>query len=87
MGQTKMQAELCPHLRRAGIDATIPADAPGPWAQTLVGRWQEASRLRPSVSATNRQSSRRVGPTESPSRSVSVQLGGVQLRDENVCIR
>ena len=42
-GQVAVQAELCAYLRRAGIDVSPPADAPGPWAATLAGRWREAA--------------------------------------------
>jgi len=42
-GHTSVQAELCAYLRRAGIEIPGPADAPGPWAPTLAGRWEEAA--------------------------------------------
>jgi len=38
-----VQAELCVYLRRAGVEVTGPVDAPGPWAPTLAGRWEEAA--------------------------------------------
>ncbi|MEV0796537.1 AAA family ATPase [Kribbella sp. NPDC050281] len=38
-----MQAELSAYLVRAGIDVAAPAGAPGPWAATLAGRWEEAA--------------------------------------------
>jgi DNA-binding SARP family transcriptional activator/tetratricopeptide (TPR) repeat protein len=38
-----VQAELCAYLGRAGIEVAGPADAPGPWAATLAGRWKEAA--------------------------------------------
>ncbi|HEY6747809.1 MAG TPA: AAA family ATPase [Mycobacteriales bacterium] len=37
-----VQAELCVYLRRAGVEVMGPANAPGPWAPTLAGRWAEA---------------------------------------------
>jgi hypothetical protein len=38
-----VQAELCAYLGRAGIEVAGPVDAPGPWAATLAGSWQEAA--------------------------------------------
>jgi hypothetical protein len=42
-GHTAIQAELCAYLRRAGHPVPAPADPPGPWAETLAGRWREAA--------------------------------------------
>jgi tetratricopeptide (TPR) repeat protein len=42
-GHRSVQAELCAYLGRAGIEVAGPADAPGPWAPTLAGRWKEAA--------------------------------------------
>ncbi len=42
-GHTAIQAELCGYLRRAGHQVVAPADAPGPWAPALAGRWREAA--------------------------------------------
>ena len=42
-GHRSIQAELCAYLRRAGIELAGPVDAPGPWAPTLDGRWEEAA--------------------------------------------
>ena len=42
-GHRTAQAELCAYLRRAGVTLTGPADAPGPWAPTLAGRWKDAA--------------------------------------------
>jgi DNA-binding SARP family transcriptional activator len=42
-GNRSVQAELCAYLRRAGIEVTSPVDAPGPWAATLAGRWEDAA--------------------------------------------
>jgi tetratricopeptide (TPR) repeat protein len=43
VGHKTVRAELCAYLRRAGIRVPSPVDAPGPWAPTLAGRWQEAA--------------------------------------------
>jgi DNA-binding SARP family transcriptional activator/tetratricopeptide (TPR) repeat protein len=43
VGHRSVQAELCAYLRRAGIEAPDLGEAPGPWAPTLAGRWQEAA--------------------------------------------
>jgi DNA-binding SARP family transcriptional activator len=41
---TAAQAELCVYLRRAGqVGSAAPADAPGPWAPALAGRWRDAA--------------------------------------------
>jgi len=40
---TSVHAELCAYLHRAGIEIPGPAAAPGPWAPTLAGRWEEAA--------------------------------------------
>ena len=42
-GHRSVRAELCAYLRRAGIEVDAEADAPGPWAPTLAGRWEEAA--------------------------------------------
>ena len=38
-----IQAEISAYLLRAGVDVPAPAGAPGPWAPTLAGHWQEAA--------------------------------------------
>ncbi|MEV5965816.1 AAA family ATPase [Kribbella sp. NPDC051952] len=42
-GHRSVHAELCAYLGRAGIQTPAPIDAPGPWAATLAGRWEEAA--------------------------------------------
>ena len=42
-GHRSVKAELCAYLRRAGIEVDAEVDAPGPWAPTLAGRWEEAA--------------------------------------------
>jgi hypothetical protein len=42
-GHGSAHAELCAYLRRAEIDVPAPANAPGPWAPTLAGRWKDAA--------------------------------------------
>jgi hypothetical protein len=42
-GHRTVRAELSAYLRRAGIELAVPGDAPGPWAPTLAGHWEEAA--------------------------------------------
>jgi tetratricopeptide (TPR) repeat protein len=42
-GHRSVQAEVCAYLGRAGVDVPPPDEAPGPWAPTLAGRWNEAA--------------------------------------------
>ena len=42
-GHRSVRAELCAYLHRAGIEVGAELDAPGPWAPTLAGRWEEAA--------------------------------------------
>jgi DNA-binding SARP family transcriptional activator len=42
-GHLAMAGELSVYLRRAGHDASVPADVPGPWASSLAGRWRDAA--------------------------------------------
>ena len=42
-GHTAMHGELAGYLRRAGHEATRPANPPGPWAAALAGDWRAAA--------------------------------------------
>lgn len=42
-GHRSVHAELAVYLGRAGIEVPMPANAPGPWAATLAGPWEQAA--------------------------------------------
>jgi DNA-binding SARP family transcriptional activator len=42
-GQRTVHGELRAYLGRAGIEVSGPVDAPGPWAATVAGQWQQAA--------------------------------------------